>query len=152
MKRSRLIAGVTLIQLLVGLAWLGMSILLLFLIRSMRHVQDAPAAGIWGLKVGIGLMAPLALLALVGAYGMYKDRQWGWWLSFLIDLGFASSLAYAVIDDGWSNRDLELIVPTVLFAIPVVFLLLPRVRRFYRVSSHQPLEPPAVEPPLGQST
>ncbi len=151
MRRPGLITVTTLIQLLLGLVWVGISILLLFLIRSMMQVQGT-AAAIWGLKVGVGLIGPLALLALLGAYGMHKDRRWGWWVSFLIDFGFASSLAYAVIDDGWNNADPELIIPALVFAIPVVLLLLPGVRRFYRGSSDHQLQPPAVEPPLGQST
>ena len=143
MKRSGLITGITLMQLLLGLLCVGVSIYLLFLIRSpqIRQTHDAVAA-IRGLKVAAGIIGPPGLLALVGAYGMCKDRLWGWWVSLLVDFGVASVLAYSVIDDGWKNLDSELNLLTLGFAIPVVLLLLPGVRRYYRRSSSLLLETP----------
>lgn len=136
MKRSGLITGVTVLQLLLGLLYVGASIFLLFLIRSPATRQGYdPAAAIWGLKVAASVTGPLALLALVGAYGMRKDRPWGWWVSFLIDFGVASALVFSVIDDGWKNLDPELIILALVFLTPVVWLLLPGVRTFYRGSS-----------------
>jgi hypothetical protein len=136
MKSSGLITGVTLMQFLLGLLCVGVSIFLLVLIRSagIRQANDA-AAVISGLKIAAGVIGPPGLLALVGAYGMRKDRLWGWWVSLLVDFGAASILACGVIADGWKNLDPELIILTLGFAMPVVLLLLPSVRRFYRGSS-----------------
>lgn len=142
MKRSTLITGVTVIQLLLGLFYMGVSILLLYLTRSpaIRQGHD-PAATIWGLKLAAGMIGPLALLAIAGAYGLRKNRLWGWWISFLNNFGVASALAYGAIDDGWNNLDPELIVPALVLVIPVVLLLLPAVRRFYWRSSGPQLQP-----------
>src|SRR5207245_1146649 len=100
-----------------------------------------PAAAVWRLEIAAGTIAAFASVALVGAYGMWRDRLWGWWLAFLADGIFAGVLMYCVADDGWNNADPELIVSTALFLVPVILLLLPPVRRFYWETSR--LQPPA---------
>ena len=139
MKRSGLITGVTTMQLLMALLLVGLCAYLFFLARSpeTRQASD-PSAAVWGLEVAAGIIAPFASLALAGAYGMWRDRLWGWWLSFLADAIFAGVLVYSVIDDGWSNADTELVICTVVSLLPVILLLLPSVRRFYRAASQPP--------------
>jgi len=142
MKRSGRITGVTIMQLLIALLLVGLCAYLLLLARfpQTRPGSD-PASAVWGLEIAAGTIAPFASFALVGAYGMWRDRLWGWWLAFLADGIFAGVLMYCVADDGWNNADPELIVSTALCLVPVILLLLPPVRRFYWETSR--LQPPA---------
>src|SRR5262249_22514590 len=118
MKHSGLITGVTLMQLLLGLLYMGVSLLLLYLIRSPVTGQGYdPAVALWGLKVAVSVIGPLTLLALVGAYGLWKDRRWGWWVSFLIDLGVAAVFISGALEDGWNNVDRELLLLIPVFVI-----------------------------------
>ncbi len=130
--RSGLVTGATLTQLVSGLLWLGVVLYLLWLIRApqTRQVPD-PEAAVWGLEIAAGIIAPLALLALAGAYGMGKNKRWGWWLALLADWPTVLALVYGMIDDGWSNIDSALVTVTAVCLAPAVLLLLPGVRRFY---------------------
>jgi hypothetical protein len=141
MKRSGLITGVTTMQLLMALLLFGLCVYLLLLTRSpkTRQAHD-PAAAVWGLEVAFAVIAPFASLALVGAYGMWRGRLWGWWLALLAEAIFVAVLVYSVIDDGWNNADTDLIFSTAVSLLPVVLLLLPPVRRLYGAVSR--LQPP----------
>ena len=119
MKRSGRITGVTIMQLLIALLLVGLCAYLLLLARfPQTRPGSAPASAVWGLEIAAGTIAPFASLALVGSYGMWRDRLWGWWLAFLADGIFAGVLMYCVADDGWNNADPELIVSTAIFLVP----------------------------------
>jgi hypothetical protein len=112
--------------------WLGLVAFLLWLMRA-QETRQAPHAreAVWGLEIAAGILAPIALLALTGAYGMIRNKQWGWWVALLVDLAIVLMLTYSMIDDGWRNVDPELVTVTAVSVVPVVLLLLPDVRRFY---------------------
>jgi hypothetical protein len=132
MRRSVWLSGATLTQLLLGVLFSGVSLFLLSLVRSPEIKQGEGAAeAIWGIKIAAGIIGPLAFLVLAGAYGLWKDRLWGWWLACLTDLGLVSVFAYSLIDDGLHNIDWEMVVFTLAPLIPAVLLLLPAVRKFY---------------------
>lgn len=147
MKRSPWVTGVTLIQFLLGLLLLGTSIYLIFLTRSpeVKQGQDA-AEAVHGLKIAVGIVAPVAILLLVAAWGMWKSKLWGWWLAFLTEAGIFVLFLLSMVDDGWADIDWEMAGFTAVFAVFVVLLLLPRVRKFYWQGSSTQLKSAAVDP------
>ncbi len=136
MKRSGWVTGVIVAQLLYGAFWLGTCVFLLVLIRypEAKEGKDA-AAAIRGLKVGAALVGPVALLVLVGGYGLWKERLLGWWLALLTDVGLAGALLYSMTNDGWSNLDWSMVSFTVAAFALVALLWVPSVRRFYWTGS-----------------
>ena len=126
------ITGAKVVQLLVGASWLGVVVFLLWLIGApeTRQVPD-PRGAVWGLEVAVGIVAPIALLGLAGAYGTLRNQLWGWCVALLADLAALLMLVYGMIDDGWRDIDPALVSITAASAAPMVLLLLPGVRRFY---------------------
>lgn len=132
MAKSNWVTVAKVVQLLVGASELGVVVLLLWVIRApqTRQVPDLRAA-VWGLKVAVGVVAPIALLGLAGAYGIMRNQRWGWWVAVLADLTALLMSIYGMIDDGWRNIDPTLVGVSAASAAPIVLLLLPGVRRFY---------------------
>jgi hypothetical protein len=131
-KRSGWITGVVVLQLLYALMLLALPVYLLILTRTseIRSGHDA-SADIAGLKIAAAVLGGPALVALVAWIGLWKGKLWGWWLSMFMDLGFVGMFVYSLVDDGWHNIDWAVVVLSVIAVVPVVYLLLPQVRRFY---------------------
>ena len=131
-KRPPLVTVVTLLQFLLGFLWLGITAYLFFVSRSpeIKHGSD-PAAAILGLEIAAAIVAPGAILGLIAAYALGKDKVWGWWLSLITNGASVLMLIYSMIDDGWDNLDPEMVGITLLSLLPVILLLLPSVREFY---------------------
>ncbi|HXN23476.1 MAG TPA: hypothetical protein VOA41_12115 [Candidatus Dormibacteraeota bacterium] len=125
--------GATVTHLVAGLLCLGLVLFLLWLVRAPQtlHGHD-PRGAIWGLEIAAGVLLPFALLVLAGAYGMARGKRWGWWLALLTDLAVVLALAYGMVDDGWRNVDVGLAIVTTVSCAPLILLLLPGVREFYR--------------------
>jgi len=139
MQRPLWVTSVIILQLLLGALFAGVCIYLLFLIRSAEMKQGPDAAeGILGLKIAVGIIAPMAMLVIVAAWGMWKARLWGWWSALLTNLALVVIFVYSSIDDGWNNLDWEMVGMTAVLVTLIIFLLLPQVRRFYlrRNQSH----------------
>jgi hypothetical protein len=139
MQRPVWVTSIIVLQLLLGALFAGTCIYLLFLIRLPEMKQTPNAAeGILGLKIAVGIFAPMALLVVVAAFGMWKARQWGWWFALLTNLALAVIFVYSSIDDGWNNLDWEMVAMTAVIVALIIFLLLPQVRGFYlrRDQSH----------------
>jgi hypothetical protein len=135
MKRSRWIIGAIVMQLLYALMMLALPIYLLILTHTtgVRNGPDA-ADDISGLKIAAAVLAGPALLSLVGWFALWRGKLWGWWLTFIMDLGLVGVFVYSLADDGWHNLDLEMVGITALSFLPVTFLLLPQVRKcFWRL-------------------
>jgi uncharacterized membrane protein (DUF2068 family) len=139
MQRPVWVTSIIILQLLLGALFAGVCIYLLFLIRS-PEMKQGPAEGILGLKIAVGIIAPMALLVIVAAWGMWKARQWGWWFALLTNLALAVTFVYSSIDDGRNNLDWEMVAMTAVIVGLIIFLLLPQVRGFYlrRDQSHLP--------------
>jgi hypothetical protein len=102
------------------------------LARSPEIVNDKDGAeAAHGLRIAAGLCAPLALIYFVAVYGLWKDKLWGWWLGFLLNLAAAGTLVYSVIDDGWSHSDATDIALPAVFIVLLVLFVIPAVRRHY---------------------
>jgi len=141
MQRPLWVTSIIILQLLLGALFSGVCIYLLFLIRSPEMKQGPDAAeGVVGVKIAGGIIAPMALLVIVAALGMWKARRWGWWFALLTDLVLMVIFVYSSIDDGWNNLDWEMVALTAVLVALIIFLLLPQVRRFYlrRNQSHVP--------------
>jgi hypothetical protein len=130
--RSSWITGVVLLQLLYVLVLLALPVYLLILTRmpETRNGHD-PAGTIYGLKIAAVVLGGPALVALAAWFGLWKGKRWGWWLTILTDAAFVAAFAYSIIDDGWKNIDWAVVVLTLIAVVPVVYLLLPQVRKFY---------------------
>ena len=131
-KRSGWITGVVVLQVLYTVMLLALPVYLLMLTRTAetRSGHDA-AAEVAGLKIAAAVLGGPALVALVAWIGLWKGKLWGWWLTVLMDLGFVGMFLYSLVDDGWHNVDWAVVVLSVMALVPVVYLLLPQVRRFY---------------------
>ena len=130
------ITGVVVAHVLCGVLLLGTCIVLLILIRQpdVKQRQDA-AEAIWGLKVAAGIIAPLAAVVFVTAWGLWKKKLWGWWLALLTDAGLLGIFVYSMIDDGLDNIDWSLVAFTAAALVLVMLVLAPPVRRFYWVEA-----------------
>jgi len=138
MKRSPLITIVVFLQLLLGVLLAGLTVYLLALTRSPETLAEPDAAEtIHRLMIGAAVLGVPALITLVGVSGLWKRRFWGWALSLATDVGVLAVLAYNVV--GESDRDGDEIALAAGFVVPVVLLLLPKVRKFYwNTTSPQP--------------
>jgi hypothetical protein len=146
-KRSGWITGVVVLQLLYVLVMLALPVYLLALTRT-SETRNAPDAAeeVSGLKIAAAVVGTPAIMALIAWFGLWKEKLWGWWLTVLTDLGLVGVFVYSLIDDG-KNVDWEVVVLTIITVIPVVYLLLPRVRKFYWRRNVSELAPAAVSPP-----
>lgn len=133
-KRSGWVTGVVVAHFLCGALFLAACILLLILIRQMK-LEENSATAIQGLKQGAGILAPLAMVVFVGAWGLWKGRLWGWWVASLTDAGLLGIFVYSMIDDGLSNLDWDMAALTAAAFVLVVLVLVPPVRRFYWVGT-----------------
>lgn len=132
-------------QFLCGALLLGTCVLLVVLIYEpeMKKSADA-AAAIHGLKLAIGIVFPMALIVFVGAWGLARNKLWGWWVALLTDMGLFAAFLYSMIDDGINNIDWDMLSFTAVALVLAMWLLVPAVRRFYwadgEKSSAQELE------------
>lgn len=132
MKRSPLLVGVLIVQLLLGLSLVALSIYVLTLTRSPDILKESDAAdAVQGLLIGAGVLGGPGLLCLVAVWGLWKRRNWGWWLGVLCDVGMVGVLCYSMVDDGWHNIDWDMGMFNAAFIVSSVCLLLPSVRKFY---------------------
>ena len=134
MKRSPLISIVNLLQLLLGLVLAGLSIYLLALTRSPKTLADPdPAGTVHGLLIGAAVLGVPALITLIGVFGLWERRFWGWVLSLATDVGTLVVLVYSMIDERDGEGDeIALAGGSVVL---IVLLLLPTVRKFYSTAA-----------------
>ena len=108
------------------------------LIRQINQQHDADRVStIWALKLAIGIIAPISLIILGGAWGLLKNKLWGWWLAFLTDAGLFGISLYSMIDDGLKDIDWDMFGFTAVILALLVWLLVPGVRRCYW--NHEPV-------------
>src|SRR5947207_12828207 len=130
MKRSPLITIVSALQCLLGLSLAGITVYLLALTRSQETLADPEAAGtIRGLLIGALVIGIPALITLVGAWGLWTRRLWGWVLSLATDVGVLGLFVYNMVDE--NNRDGSEIAIAGGCLVPMAVLLLPMVRKLY---------------------
>ena len=131
-KRSAWITGAVVLQLLYVLAMLALPVYLLALTHA-SETRNAPDAAeeISGLRIATAVLGVPALIALAGWLGLWKEKLWGWWLTIVMDAGLAGVLVYSLIDDGWKKVEWDVAGLALMAVVPVIYLLLPRVRRFY---------------------
>jgi len=125
MKRPVIIA--TVLHLLLALLLVGMAVYVLLQIRNPEIAKEPEA--VHGVMIGAGVVGGPAIPLLIGAWGLWTRKRWGWWTSLLTDVLLVATLAYSMVDD--NSIDMEQVVPTVCIAALVVILLLPWVRRHY---------------------
>jgi hypothetical protein len=130
LKRSPLVTVILVWQLLLGLSLLGLTIYVLALTRSRETLADPDSVDtVHGLLIGAVVLGIPALATLIGVWGLWKRRFWGWVLSLATDVGVLAVLVYNFV--GEKARDGDEIAFAVGFVVPLVLLLLPGVRRFY---------------------
>ena len=130
MKRSPLITVVTVWQPLLGLMLAGLAIYLVALTRSRETLADPDSVDtVRGLWIGAAVLGIPGVITLIGAWGLWKPRFWGWAVSLATDVGMLAALIYSIV--GENDRDGDEMAVSAGFVVPVVLLLLPGVRRFY---------------------
>ena len=132
MKRSRWVTGVVVAHFLSAAVFTGACFVLLVLIRQTGLEQgEDRASTITGLKIALGVLVPIAIAILVGALGLARNKLWGWWFAFLTDAVLFVIFLYSMIDDGLRSIDWDVSAFTAASLVLMVWLLVPRVRRFY---------------------
>jgi hypothetical protein len=131
-KESGWVMGAVVVQFLWALVLLVLPAYLLLLTRSSAILREPDATqAIAGLKIAAAILGLPALVAAAAWIGLLKRKLWGWWLGLAGDFAIVGLLAYSTLDDGWRSPDWELAGLTVAAAVPLVFLLLPIVRKAY---------------------
>ena len=131
-ERSGWVTGVVVAQFLCSALFAGACLILSVLIHQMRQQHgDEWESIVQALKLAIWIIGPTALILLLGAWGLLKDKLWGWWVAFLADVGLFGIFLYSMIDDGLKNIDWDMSAFTAVALVLVVCLLVPGVRRFY---------------------
>jgi uncharacterized membrane protein (DUF2068 family) len=131
MKRTGWITVAILYQLLYMLVLLGGAVYLLWLTHQAR-VHGRPGAGddVFGLVMGAAGAGIPALLGVIGCFGLWQGKRWGWWVMLVVDAVLVFAFVSGMISDA-SDIDAALIVFSVASVVAVVLLLLPVVRRVY---------------------
>ncbi len=83
------------------------------------------------LKVAAGILAPPALIVLIGVYGLWRTKLWGWWLALLTDLTLLGVFIYSAIDDGLNTIDWDIATLTLIPLLALSLLLTRPVRDRY---------------------
>jgi uncharacterized membrane protein (DUF2068 family) len=132
MKRSGWAVGATVLHVLGGAFLLGTSsyLWLLTLSSEIRHEANA-ADTVRGLRIAAGVLSLPGIFVIMGAFGLWKTKLWGWWMALIVDLSWSSVLLYSLIDDGWANIDNEVLALFAISVFPVLFLVLPSVRKSF---------------------
>jgi len=131
-KRSGWVTGVVVAQFLCSALFAATCLILLVLIHQMRQQHgEERESSVQALKLAIGIIGPMALVVLAGAWGMLKGKLWGWWLAFLTDVGLFGIFLYSMIDDGLKDIDWDMFAFTAVALVLLGWLLVPVVRRFY---------------------
>lgn len=130
MKRPVLITTVAILQFLLALVMAGTTIYLLWLAHSPKILAEPDGAdAAHGLTIGaIATGIPTAISG-ISFWGLWKSKRWGWWLALVMNVIILATLAYGMVDE--NSVDMEEIVVTLCFMILPIFLLLPKVRKFY---------------------
>ena len=130
MRRPALVIAVNVMHLLLALGLTGVSIYLLILTRAPETLKEPDAADtIHGLLIGAGLLSTPAALLLFGAWGLWKNRRWGWWLAMITDVGILAALSYSMV--GENSVDWDDLAMTLCFVVCPILLLLPKVRKYF---------------------
>jgi uncharacterized membrane protein (DUF2068 family) len=130
MKRSPLITIVNVLQSCLGLVLAGLTVYLLALTRSRETLAEPDAAEtVHGLLIGAVVLGVPALITLIAAWGLWKQRYWGWVLSLATDAGVLAVFVYNMV--GENDRESDEIALAAGFVVPIVLLLLPAVRKVF---------------------
>lgn len=114
-----------------------------FVLTSPDTIKDI--TGI--LRITGAMLGGFALVALVASVGLWREKQWGWWLATVPNLGLAAIFGYVLVGGGWRNANSPIVFLLGITVVPVVALLLPRVRKFYWRSHDSSSESASVSPP-----
>jgi len=130
MKRSPLLTIVNVLQSFLGLVLAGLTVYLLALTRSRETLAEPDASEtVHGLLIGAIVLGIPALITLIAAWSLWKQRFWGWVLSLATDVGMLAVLVYNIV--GENDREGDEIALAAGFVVPIVLLLLPAVRKFF---------------------
>ncbi len=110
---------------------LALAITCFVLTRSagVRSVSDS-AEATRGLIIGGSILAGVAAIYGVGTSGLWRARRWAWWLCIALN----SLIVLLVLADIFldHDRDPDNWLAIAIFIVPIVFLCLPGVRKFFR--------------------
>ncbi len=131
-KVSGWVTGAIVLHFLWAFVLLTLPAYLLLLTRSAAILSEPDATeAISGLKIAAAILVLPALVASAACIGLWKKKLWGWWLGLIGNFTIVAMLAYSILDDGWHNPDWQLAGLKAAAVVPLVFLLLPVVRRAY---------------------
>ena len=131
-RDSGWVTGAIVVQFLWACVLLALPTYLLLLTRSSAILSERDAGeAVSGLRIAAAILILPALAVSAAWIGLWKRKLWGWWMGLVGDLGIVGLLAFSMIDDGLRNPDWEMAGLTIAAVVPLVFLMLPSVRKSY---------------------
>ena len=135
MKRPWMIAVLTWLQWLLGVSSAALMVYLLALTRSQETLRAKDSAGeVLGLEIAASVLVLPAVIYPLAAFGMQKGKRWGWWTALGMNVAAAVAFLCGIFDEDTHQMDKDVIPFAAGFVVVVAWLLLPRVRKFFRRS------------------
>jgi hypothetical protein len=131
-SRPGLLKAVMAGQCLLAVAFAGTGTILLVPCRPKDELEAFACAALMGVPPALAaVLLGIGVVAILGAYGIWKGWIWGWWASLLIDSGILSGSVYQTYQTYASGFGHVWHLASVLaLSIPTVLLLSPTVRKF----------------------
>jgi uncharacterized membrane protein (DUF2068 family) len=123
-KRPVIVLIVTAVQTSIAAMFAGAAMLFSFLIFSLRN-SATPSQG---LKLALMMVLPLAVVAAVASWGMWKQRAWGWWTALVVNVLALFTMITDLVNGDPDFGDFA--AATIFFACLTLFLP-PRVREYF---------------------
>jgi hypothetical protein len=130
--RPGLVKVVTAIQCLLAVAFAGTGAILLVPCRPQDELEAFAGAALMDMPPALAVvLLGIGVIAILGAYGIWKGWTWSWWVSLLIDLGILSGSVFQTYQiDASGFGHVRHLAAVIALSVSTVFLLSATVRKF----------------------
>lgn len=130
MKRPALVTVIASLQSLLALILAAGTVYLVWLAHSPQILAEPDGAdAAHGIMIGAVAAGGTTVIVLISCWGLWKNKRWGWWLAMMVHVIIVAVMGYGTVDD--SPIDMDSFVITLCFLAFLIFLLIPKVRKFY---------------------
>ena len=110
----------------ISLLFVGTAGFFLFLMSTVKNSGGSSL----GFKLSLVMLLPLTLAAVVGLWGMWKSRPWGWWMGLAVNtLALLTMIPDLIQHD--PAPDVQDVAGAVIFVLGVAFFLPRSVRHYF---------------------